>query len=43
LGIKDGELPEDMSLINELMHLLPPELVEEVFRKVVNDEVFKIS
>jgi glutamate/tyrosine decarboxylase-like PLP-dependent enzyme len=43
LGIRDGELPEDMSLINELIHLLPPEIVEEVFRKVVNEEIFRVS
>jgi glutamate/tyrosine decarboxylase-like PLP-dependent enzyme len=43
LGIRGGELPEDMSLINELIHLLPPEIVEEVFRRVVNEEIFRIS
>ncbi len=43
IGIKDGELPEDMTLINELIHLMPPELVEDIFRKVVNEEIFRVS
>ena len=42
LGIKNGRLPDDLSVINELIHLLPPEVVEEVFKKVVNEEIFKI-
>ncbi|MBO8182217.1 MAG: aspartate aminotransferase family protein [Archaeoglobus sp.] len=41
LGIKGG-LPDDMTLINELMHLLPPEMVEGVLKKVVNEEIFRI-
>jgi|Deesub1362A_J573_1020465.scaffolds.fasta_scaffold00164_56 glutamate/tyrosine decarboxylase-like PLP-dependent enzyme len=43
IGIKNGELPEDMTMINELIHLIPPELVEEIFRKVVNEEIFRVS
>ncbi len=42
IGIKDGELPKDMTVIDELIHLLHPELVEEIFRKVVNEEIFRI-
>lgn len=43
LGLKEGELPEDLSLINELMHIMPPEVVEDVLRKLINKHVFKPS
>ncbi len=41
-GIKNGELPEDMTMIDELIHLLHPEIVEVIFKKVVNEEIFRI-
>jgi len=43
LGIKEGELPEDPTLINRLMHEAPPDLVEAVLRMVVNRYIFKPS
>jgi glutamate/tyrosine decarboxylase-like PLP-dependent enzyme len=43
LGISEGELPENMEMINELIHVMPPEVVEEIFRKIVNEMLFKPS
>ena len=43
LGLKEGELPEDLSIVNELMHVMPPEIVENILRKIVNEYVFRPS
>ncbi len=40
LGFKKGELPEDMIMVNELMHGFPPDLVEIVVKEIIN-ELFK--
>lgn len=40
LGLERGRVPRDMSLINELIYLLPPETVERMFKELVN-ELFK--
>ena len=40
LGFKKDELPEDMIMVNELMHNFPPDLVEAVVKEIVN-ELFK--
>ncbi len=37
LGLTGGSLPSDMSLINELMYIMPPELVEQVLAIVMNE------
>ncbi len=37
LGLRRGEAPREMALINELIHLLPPDVVESVFRELVNE------
>jgi glutamate/tyrosine decarboxylase-like PLP-dependent enzyme len=41
LGLREGELPENMELINELIHAMPPEIVEDIFKKIVNEVIFK--
>ncbi|MGC8947994.1 MAG: aminotransferase class V-fold PLP-dependent enzyme [Thermoprotei archaeon] len=43
LGLKEGELPEDLSIVNELMHVMPPEIVENILRKIINEYVFRPS
>ncbi|AHC51371.1 decarboxylase [Sulfolobus acidocaldarius SUSAZ] len=43
LGIEEGKLPSNPTLINELMHEMPPELVENVLKLVINEYVFKPS
>jgi len=40
IGIGEGEAPAEMALINELIYLIPPEIVELVFRHAVS-ELFK--
>ena len=37
IGIEEGKAPSDMALINELIHLVPPEVVELVFRYAVSE------
>ena len=37
IGFKEGKMPEDMVLVNELMHSFPPEMVEEVVKEIIND------
>ncbi len=37
LGLTGEALPKDMSLINELMYLMPPEMVEQVLSLVMNE------
>ena len=37
IGISEGTLSGEMALINELIHLLPPEIVEFVFRHAVSE------
>lgn len=37
LGLAGAALPEDMSLINELIYLMPPEMVEHVLSLVMNE------
>lgn len=41
LGIGEGELPENMEIINELIHSMPPETVEGVFQYIINELIFK--
>ncbi|GGT93017.1 aspartate aminotransferase family protein [Sulfodiicoccus acidiphilus] len=41
LGIEEGKLPEDFTVINRLMHEAPPDLVEEVLKTAVNRYLFK--
>ncbi|AAY80414.1 pyridoxal phosphate-dependent decarboxylase family protein [Sulfolobus acidocaldarius] len=43
LGIEEGKLPSNPTLINELMHEMPPELVENVLKLVINEYVFRPS
>jgi glutamate/tyrosine decarboxylase-like PLP-dependent enzyme len=43
IGIKPGELPDDMRIVNNLIHIMPPEVVEEVFRMAVNEYLFRPS
>jgi len=40
IGIGEGEAPTEMALINELIYLVPPEIVELVFKHAVS-ELFK--
>ena len=37
LGISEGRLPEDLTLINELMYELDPMLVEEALKYIINE------
>jgi glutamate/tyrosine decarboxylase-like PLP-dependent enzyme len=41
LDLSEGETPGDMVVINELIHIMPPEMVELVFRSIINDILFK--
>ena len=41
LGFGKGEIPENMELISELIHSIPPEVVENVFRQVINELIFR--
>ena len=42
-NLKFGEdgLPEDSELISELIHSMPPEVVESVFRYFINELIFR--
>lgn len=40
LKIGESGLPEDMETIAELIHSMPPEVVESVFRSVINELIF---
>ncbi len=40
LKIGKNGLPEDMEIIAELIHSMPPEIVESVFRSVINELIF---
>ncbi len=41
LEIGKGDIPEDMELINELIHSMPPEVVESFFKYVINELIFR--
>ncbi|WP_457591670.1 pyridoxal phosphate-dependent decarboxylase family protein [Geoglobus sp.] len=41
LGLKPGELPENLSAVNELIHRLPPEMVESVLKSMINEVIFR--
>lgn len=36
LNIRKGKLPEEMALVNEVMRMLPPDIVEDMLRYVVS-------
>ncbi len=41
LEFSRGEIPENMDLIGELIHSMPPEAVESLFRQVINELIFR--
>ncbi|WP_456478407.1 pyridoxal phosphate-dependent decarboxylase family protein, partial [Geoglobus ahangari] len=43
LGMRPGELPDDLTPVNELIHRLPPEMVEQVLRSMINEVIFRPS
>lgn len=43
LRIEEGKLPKDMTLINELMHEMHPDVVENVLKFIINEFLFKPS
>ncbi|WP_456370584.1 pyridoxal phosphate-dependent decarboxylase family protein [Geoglobus sp.] len=43
LGMRPGELPENLTPVNELIHRLTPETVEQVLRSMINEVIFRPS
>lgn len=43
LGLRPGELPENLSVVNELIHRLHPDMVEEMLRSMINEVIFRPS
>lgn len=43
LGMRPGKLPDDLTPVNELIHRLPSEIVEQVLRSMINEVIFRPS